>query len=42
LGKYDKQYFAMQILFKTLTGKHITLAVEPSGGTEDVKKNNLK
>ena len=31
------QVFAMQIFVKTLTGKHITLEVEPTDRVEDVK-----
>lgn len=31
------QVFAMQIFVKTLTGKHITLEVEPTDRIEDVK-----
>ena len=31
---------AMQIFVKTLTGKHITLEVEPTDRIEDVKAKN--
>lgn len=32
--------FAMQIFVKTLTGKHITLEVEPTDRIEDIKKKS--
>ena len=34
---YDSAVFAMQIFVKTLTGKTITLEVEPSDSIENVK-----
>lgn len=37
LGLLTSQAFAMQIFVKTLTGKHITLEVEPTDRIEDVK-----
>ena len=37
LGLLAPRAFAMQIFVKTLTGKHITLEVEPTDRVEDVK-----
>lgn len=37
LGAIPTRAFAMQIFVKTLTGKHITLEVEPTDRIEDVK-----
>lgn len=37
LGLLPSQALAMQIFVKTLTGKHITLEVEPTDRIEDVK-----
>ena len=37
LGLFAPRAFAMQIFVKTLTGKHITLEVEPTDRVEDVK-----
>lgn len=37
LSLLPTQAFAMQIFVKTLTGKHITLEVEPTDRIEDVK-----
>ncbi len=37
LGAIPMRAFAMQIFVKTLTGKHITLEVEPTDRVEDVK-----